>query len=195
MYVCMYVCGTVRKPIDNVQLLRSPKFDIKYIKTAVTPILHRLNHIPVDTSLSPYITCNSVYTETLLFLRVTSCCMSMTSINKSISVSTKLSNKHSCVETDMDLFVQIFVSSVVEIFKSVFTTVTRNDINILKFKPNVCVCMCVCVCLYTHTHTHIHTHTYTHLQFHCLLCTSTLFSAICHILFKSGLISSNVLVV
>ena len=35
-----------------------------------TPIHHKLNYIAVDTSLSSYITCNSVYREILLFLCV-----------------------------------------------------------------------------------------------------------------------------
>jgi len=70
MYVCMFVCmyvlcmyvgGMVRKTAGNVQSLRSPMFDTKRIKTAVTPILRKLNYIAVNTSLSLCITCNSVY--------------------------------------------------------------------------------------------------------------------------------------
>ena len=89
----------------------------------------------------------------------------MTRINKSISVSTKLSNKHSCVETDRDLFVQTFVSSVLAIFTSVFTAVTCNDIKIVKFKLSVCVCarvcVCVCVCVCVRACVYIYAYTFT----------------------------------
>jgi hypothetical protein len=45
------------------------------------------------------------------------------------------------------MFVQTFVSSVLAIFKSVFTTVTCNDIKILKYKLGVYVCLLLFVFL------------------------------------------------